>query len=129
MLRHLPSPEPGGPLALRLHVELIYDPGCPNVDEARATLSHALREVGAPGVWTEWNTEDPACPDSHRAFGSPTVLVNGKDVAPGPHPWARWEERTGPRCRVYPDGKKLLGTPPLGRLVSALLAVLGPEVG
>lgn len=91
-------------------------------------LSRALQEVGAPAVWTEWNTGDPACPESLRGFGSPTVLVNGKDVAPGPHPWARWEEANGPRCRVYREGDVILGGPPLGAIVAALLSVLGPDV-
>jgi hypothetical protein len=119
----------GGFLALRLHVELIYDPECPNVGKAREVLSRALQEVGAPAVWTEWNTGDAACPETHRGYGSPTVLVNGKDVAPGPHPWARREDWTGPRCRVYVDGNKMIGAPPIAQIVSALLAVLGPEVG
>jgi len=92
-------------------------------------LSRALQEVGAPAVWTEWNTGDATCPETHRGYGSPTVLVNGKDVAPGPHPWVRHEDATGPRCRIYVDGDTTLGTPPLGQIVSALLAVLGPEVG
>ncbi len=119
----------GGLLALRLHVELVYDPGCPNVDRARSMLTRALQEVGAPAVWTEWSSGDPTCPEIHRGYGSPTVLVNGKDVAPGPHPWARREEAGGPRCRVYRDGTRVVGAPPLGHIVSALLAVLGPEVG
>jgi mercuric ion transport protein len=118
----------GGHLALRLHVELIYDAGCPNVGKTREVLSRALQEVGAPAVWTEWNTGDATCPETHRGYGSPTVLVNGKDVAPGPHPWARREDGTGPRCRLYSDGTRTLGVPPIGQIVTALLAVLGPDV-
>lgn len=117
------------PLALRLHVELVYDPDCPNVGKARAVLSRALQEAGAPAVWTEWSTGDPECPEKHRGYGSPTVLVNGKDVAPGPHPWARRDEEHGPRCRVYRQGDQILGAPPLPRIMKALLSVLGPEVG
>ena len=118
----------GGLLGLRLHVELIYDPGCPNVGKAREVLSRALQEVGAPAVWTEWNTADDACPPTHRGYGSPTLLVNGKDVAPGPHPWVRREGEAGPRCRVYADGAVMLGVPPISQIVKALLAVLGPDV-
>jgi hypothetical protein len=92
-------------------------------------LTRALQEVGAPTVWTEWSSGDAACPEIHRGYGSPTVLVNGKDVAPGPHPWARREEASGPRCRVYRDGERVVGAPPLRHIISALLAVLGPEVG
>jgi mercuric ion transport protein len=99
------------------------------VDKARATLTRALQEVGAPAVWTEWSSADPGCPDQNRGYGSPTVLVNGKDVAPGPHPWAPWEEGRGPRCRIYREGERTLGAPPHTLVVQALLAVLGPEVG
>lgn len=99
------------------------------MDDARTVLTRALQDVGAPAVWTEWCADDPACPENHRGYGSPTVLVNGKDVAPGPHPWARWEEVSGPRCRVYRDGERVMRAPPPALVVSALLTVLGPEVG
>ena len=92
-------------------------------------LSRALQEVGAAAVWTEWNTEDDACPARLRSYGSPTVLVNGKDVAPGPHPWVEREQAHGPRCRVYRDGDRMLGAPPIDRIVAALMVVTGPEVG
>ncbi len=80
-------------------------------------------------MWTEWSSDDPSCPENRRGLGSPTVLVNGTDVAPGPHPWARWEEESGPRCRIYREGERTLSAPPHAQVVSALLAVLGPEVG
>lgn len=115
--------------ALRLHVELIYDRGCPNVDKTRTVLTRALQEVGVASVWTEWCTDDPECPSKHRGYGSPTVLVNGEDVAPGPHPWAPRGEEGGPRCRVYRDGDQVTGAPPLSRLVVAITQALGPEVG
>jgi hypothetical protein len=57
------------------------------------------------------------------------VLVNGKDVAPGPHPWAPRAETGGPRCRVYRDGDKVKGAPPLSRVAAAISQALGPEVG
>lgn len=116
-------------LALRLHIELVHDPGCPNVDKARRVLSRALQEVGAPAVWTEWDTSDGTCPKAMRNYGSPTILVNGKDVAPGPHPWTERDAGDGPRCRVYQQDDQLVGAPPFDRVMAALLAVLGPDVG
>lgn len=122
-------PPPGReiPTALKLLVELVYDPGCPNVDKARALLTRALQEADVPAVWTEWDTDDPECPENRKAFGSPTILVNGEDVAPGPHQWAS-REASGPRCRIYRDGMEILGAPPLSSMRSAIDRAMGPDV-
>ncbi len=67
-------------------VELVYDRGCPNVAEARAALARALDEAGLPPGWTEHVSDDPDCPAHARGWGSPTILVDGRDVggeAPG----------------------------------------------
>lgn len=92
-------------------------------------LTAACREADVPAVWTEWNSEDPACPSYARNLGSPSILVNGEDVAPGPHPWAQREPGAGPRCRVYRDGDAIVRAPPQGRVVRAIGAALQPEVG
>jgi hypothetical protein len=115
-------------LSLRLQIELVHDPGCPNVERARDVLTAACRGADIPAVWTEWNSEDPACPPYARNLGSPTVLVNGEDVAPGPHPWAPREAGAGPRCRVYRDGDAIVPAPPLRRVERAIGAALQPEV-
>ncbi len=116
-------------LSLKLQIELVYDPGCPNIDLARDVLSSACREVGVPAVWTEWNSEDVACPAHARNLGSPSILVNGEDVAPGPHPWAERDPGAGPRCRVYRDGDSIIPAPPLSRVEDAIGDALQPEVG
>lgn len=116
-------------LSLRLQIELVYDPGCPHVDRARQVLTEACREAEIPAVWTEWSSEDPACPEHVLSLGSPTVLVNEEDVAPGPHPWARREAGGGPRSRVYRDGDAIVPVPPVGRVVAAITAALRPSVG
>lgn len=66
-------------------VELVYFSSCPNADPARDNIRAALAEVGAVGEWVEWDLEGPGTPDRCKVFGSPTVLVNGRDVlgAPG----------------------------------------------
>ncbi len=115
-------------MPLRLQVELVYDPGCPNVDATRDVLTRVLRGIDVPAVWTEWRTDDPTCPPAYLGYGSPTVLVNGDDVAPGPHPWAPREKGDGPRCRVYRDGDSVSGTPPESLVSSAVQAAVGPEV-
>lgn len=108
---------------------MVYDPGCPNVDAARAVLTEACRATGAPAVWTEWSSDDPECPLRLRNLGSPSIFVNGEDVAPGPHPWAEREEGDGPRCRVYRDGDAIMRAPPPSRVQTAIEAALQPDVG
>ena len=100
----------------------MYDTGCPNVDRARDVLTEACREVGVPAVWTEWNSEDSDCPPHARNLGSPSILVNGEDVAPGPHPWTQREPGDGPRSHMYRDGDAIVPAPPKDRAVNAARA-------
>ncbi len=98
---------------------------------ARDLLTSVLREAGVAAVWTEWSTEDESCPEYARGLGSPTILVNGEDVAPGPHPWAAQHGWAPPQsCRVYhhADGT-LLGVPPRGLVTQAVQSALEPEAG
>lgn len=106
----------------------MYDTGCPNTERARQLLSRVLQDAGVPAVWTEWCTEDPQCPEDRRRLGSPTILVNGKDVAPGPHPWALPAAGDGPRCRVYRDGAVISGVPPADQVLAAVSRAVGPDV-
>lgn len=124
--RSIPFPE--DPTALRLVIELVYDEGCPNVDKARAVLTRALQEAGMPTVWTEWCTDDPSCPPHLDNLGSPTLLVNGKDVAPGPHPWAPRQKGDGPRCRVYRDEGRITAAPPADAVLHAILKAVEPDI-
>jgi hypothetical protein len=116
-------------MSLRLQIELVHDPGCPNLGRARDALTTACRQAGVPAVWTEWNSADPGCPERARRLGSPTILVNGEDVAPGPRSWASRLPQNGPRSRAYRDGHAIVPVPPLRRIVHAIGSVVGPEVG
>ncbi len=62
-------------------VELIYDMDCPNVAAARAELMRAFSTVGIAARWVEWERGDPASPPYVKKYGSPTILVAGRDVA------------------------------------------------
>src|SRR5712691_29687 len=64
-----------------LTVELLYDTNCPNVKDARAQLLRALAATGLSPHWQEWDRGAPESPSRVRAYGSPTILVNGQDVA------------------------------------------------
>jgi hypothetical protein len=77
-------------------IELLWWAGCPSTEKALRELDAALEDAGISGVTvrtTEILTEDEA---RERDFvGSPTILVDGEDVAsPG-------EEPVGLNCRVY----------------------------
>ena len=65
-------------------VELVYFTGCPNADAARDHIRQALTEMGRPADWAEWDLEHAATPDRYRSFGSPTVLLGGRDVTDAP---------------------------------------------
>lgn len=75
-------------------IELVYFTGCPHVDQARAALREALATIGLPEKWDEWNQYDPAAPKRVQGYGSPTVLVAGRDVTGYPR------MATGSACRV-----------------------------
>jgi len=106
-------------------VELIYDKQCPNVERAREALILALNAAGLDQNWTEWDRDDPNLPEYAQGFGSPTILVDERDVsgaAPGDGANA---------CRVYTgaDGK-LGGVPETDWIVAAIRASAqdGPAV-
>lgn len=96
-------------------VELIYDADCPNVQEARAQLMRALSQAGLPPRWQEWDRGDPASPPHVRSYGSPTILVNGDDVAnAAPSDGADC-------CRVYAGpGGRFQGVPSVEAITDAL---------
>jgi mercuric ion transport protein len=64
-----------------MKVELIYDTDCPNVAETRANLLQAFAAAHLEAEWTEWERSSPSIPAYAVGFGSPTVLVDGGDVA------------------------------------------------
>ncbi|MEC7521726.1 MAG: hypothetical protein VYE22_17725 [Myxococcota bacterium] len=68
-------------------ITLVFDTDCPHVDAARASLARVLTDLGLPRRWDE---RAPA-----GAYGSPTLLVDGRDVT-GDAPGAAC-------CRVYRD--------------------------
>lgn len=62
-------------------IEFIYELSCPNIADAREQLRLALEQTGLPMHWQEWEHNDPNSPDYTRRYGSPSILVNGVDVA------------------------------------------------
>ena len=89
-----------------LKVELVYFEGCPHVVEARTRLRSALGEAGSSIGWVEWDTELPDTPEGYRKYGSPTILVDGRDVGGG-------AEGGGHSCVVG-------GAPSVAQIVAAI---------
>ena len=98
-----------------MRVEFIYDADCPNVAAARSSLINAFTKTGVAARWREWERSAPDTPYYAKQYGSPTILVDGKDVA------GLTQGGTAANCRVYVgrDGQ-LSRTPPLEALCAAL---------
>lgn len=99
-------------------IDLVFDVDCPHVEEARRLLRDALRATGLPPQWREWNRDAPDTPASLRGLGSPTILVDGKDVSTGTSPAT--DHDVANSCRVYHDGHELRGVPPFDVITRAL---------
>jgi mercuric ion transport protein len=94
-----------------MHVDLIYDLDCPNVVAARTVLVRAFVAASIAPAWREHCRSD-GLPAELDGFGSPTILVDGRDVM-GERPAG------APCCRLYPGGA---GAPPREAIVAALHA-------
>lgn len=96
-------------------VELIYDTDCPNVQAAREQLRRTFQEVGQPADWQEWNRAASSSPEYARQYGSPTILVDGKEVT-GALPQERADS-----CRVYPSQQDGFQRVPTVEVIAAAL--------
>lgn len=87
-------------------IELVFFEGCPHVEEARRRLAQALGAVDLPLTWDEWDTGLTATPATYSGFGSPSILVDGRDVSGG-------TAGSGMRCVVG-------GAPAVAQIVAAI---------
>ena len=85
-------------------IVILFDADCPNVDAARERVASALSEVGQTTRWRELDVGDPQTPTPWREFASPTVLVDGEDVATGSSGHSA--------CRLYRDADGHLDVAP-----------------
>lgn len=104
-------------------VELLYDRDCPNAREARSHLLQAFAHATMTPHWSEQLIEDPDAPEHVRGYGSPTILIDGHDVA--------GESPRGERsCRLYAtDDGGLSRAPSVSQIAEALArASRAPEM-
>lgn len=102
-------------LALPPEVIIVFASHCPNVRLVRQRVRSALARLGLPQRWVEWNTDSRDTPAFARGYGSPTVLVNGRDVAGG-------DVADGERCRLYLDDPGAPDRAPSVELISRALS-------
>lgn len=97
-----------------IEVELIYDSDCPAAPQARENLREAMLRAGLAPPWVEWERSSPDAPERVRAYGSPTILINGRDVAGN-------EAAGAACCRIYqPQAGKFAAVPPVELILAAL---------
>ena len=99
-------------------VDLVFDPDCPHVDEARLLLRRAMVATGLRPTWREWTHDSADTPPSLRGLGSPTILVDGTDVSTDEP--ATIDDTLANSCRIYHDGGRLRGVPSLDAVTRAL---------
>lgn len=98
-----------------MKVELIYEQSCPNIEAARARLIKAFHHIGLPATWHEWEVSEPDTPEYARHYGSPTILVDGKDVSGNAA-----QPNGGNSCRVYASDNGYEPVPPIRQIAGAL---------
>jgi mercuric ion transport protein len=89
-----------------MEIQLLYFPDCPNVAAARNVLDLALKSYPEAPPIAEIDLTAPETPAHLRVWGSPTILIDGVDVA-GEEPVVEGvnvDMPVAPCCRVYQGG-------------------------
>ena len=101
-----------------MQVELVYEKSCPNIEAARTLLLHAFVEAGIAARWQEWEVSNPDAPPHIHGYGSPTILVNGRDVS------GDASKKDDYCCRVYLNNKSNnKGVPALKDITDAFISI------
>ena len=104
-----------------MRIQLLTFPGCPNAAATRALLARVLAATKIRAPIEDVNIEAPETLDSMRAYGSPTILIDGAPVG-GPG------ENGAASCRVYRDvSGHASGVPPETAIRAALQAAPQPS--
>ena len=98
----------------QLNIQFLVFDGCPLADAARQSLEAAVKAMGIGG-YEEIDLLDLATPESLRVWGSPTILVNDRDVC-GSDPG------DGVGCRVYPGLERVPSAADIAAFIKRFLA-------
>ncbi len=98
-----------------MQIELVYEKTCPNVEAARSQLMRAFAESGVQPRWQEWEVSSPEAPSHVHGYGSPTILVNRRDVS------GDIADGDDYCCRIYSHGEHAnKGVPRVADIVRTL---------
>ena len=99
-----------------MKIEVFYFDGCPSfpkaMDQVKSVLKEEHVEIAIETVAVE--THEDAL--THQFLGSPTIRVNGLDV----EVQSRGREDFGLKCRLYGNGKNLVGIPDINLIREAI---------
>jgi hypothetical protein len=104
-------------------VELIFDLDCPNVSQARLNLFRAFTLAGIAPQWTEWDRNDRESPDYAHRYGSPSILIDGKDIA------GEMNRNAANCCRVYLESDESNKGVPSVKLIATALSNAKGDIG
>ena len=71
-----------------VRIEIVAREDCPHLGMARVVVERVVDETGIPAEIEVVEVESDSDAETYRVLGSPTVLVNGRDVDPEPSLWA-----------------------------------------
>ncbi len=98
-----------------MNVQLLHIDECPNWEETGVLLRNALDAVGRPDLAIDTVLLTTPEEAGRYAFaGSPTILIDGKDLFPS------GGTTTDLACRVYNTGTRLAGSPTEEQITQAL---------
>ena len=103
-------------------IDLIWSATCPNVEACKEVLRAAIERVDC-GVlgWREWAVGQHGTPPYAEGYGSPTVLVNGRDVVDAsPTSFSDY-------CGLYATMYTVRGVPLVEEVVEAILTSFTAE--
>jgi hypothetical protein len=113
---HSTMTTPHTPLSIR--IEILYFDGCPNHEKLLAHLPRLLQRERITADIVLRNVPDAEQALNDHFLGSPTILVNGRDVEPG----ASRRDDYGLKCRIYHTAGGLSGCPPDQWILAAIAA-------
>ncbi|MCA1682687.1 MAG: hypothetical protein LC685_01595 [Actinobacteria bacterium] len=94
-------------------LDLLYVPDCPNLAVARQRVAEAVAAAGVAAEVRERMIADPGDAANAGMNGSPTILVNGRDVAAG-------DGAASVSCRLYRKASGVDVAPTVDEIIEAL---------
>lgn len=105
-----------------MRVELLYIRGCQGREPTLRLLEQAIADEGIEATITQIEVTDPRVTGF---LGSPTVLINGRDIEPSDMAILP----SGLACRSYIDDGARQGFPPHEVIANAVRRAKGPREG